>query len=131
MLIGMGLSPFMRFDAALIALLASLALMFYGHLRLQIDRTWTVAHHVVGPTELRLLIGIGFLLFLSGDLPTIATPVGTLTIFDCIAGLVFVAAGATIIRQFAQDRAILSRLEPARRKVPREEVMTTVVAGGK
>lgn len=131
MLIGMGLSPFMRLDAGLIALLASLALMFYGHLRLQIDRTWTVAHHVVGPTELRLLIAVGFLLFLAGAMPTVASPIGTLSIFDCVAGVVFVAAGLTIFRQFAQDRAVLSRLEPARLKVPKEEVMTTIIAGGK
>ncbi len=50
-LFGARTSSLMRFDMALLALLGSLAIMFYGHLKLQFYRTWQVSHHGIGPTE--------------------------------------------------------------------------------
>lgn len=130
MLFGLGLSPLMRFDTALLALLGSLAIMFYGHLKLQFARSWQVSHYGVGPTELRIVIASGLVLAAVVGLPVVNTPVGVLSLFDVVASLVFVAAVGCILTMFWDDRAKLAVIDPPRGGVPPEVIMTTLESGG-
>lgn len=127
MLIGLGLSPLMRFDIALLALLGSLATMFYGHLKLQFARTWQVSQYGVGPTELRIVIGVGLVWAMVGSLPQLELPFATLSLFDVVGFLVFVAAIVCILGMFVKDRATLALIDPPRGGVPKEVVMQRVL----
>lgn len=120
MLIGMGLSPLMQLDTALLALLASLLVMFYGHLKLPFTRTWEVSQHGIGPTEFRILIGAGMALVVVAGVPALTTPVGVVTLFDAVAVLVFVAAVASVLLMFVSDRAKLAAIDPPRHTAPAE-----------
>lgn len=126
MLIGLGLSPLMQLDTALLALLGSLAVMFYGHLKLQFSRTWQVSHHGVGPTEFRILIAGGLVLASMGSVPEILTPVGIVTLFDAVAVIVFLAAVLSIGFMFIADRAILAEIDPPRHRAPQEVIVRPI-----
>ncbi len=130
MLIGLGLSPHMDLSAALLALLGSLAIMFYGHLKLQFARTWQVSHYGVGPTELRIVIAAGFLMAVLVGVPSIATPFGTATLFDAVGVLVFIAAIACILVMFVSDRRTLAEIDPPRYRVPAEVTMREIEPAG-
>lgn len=109
---GLGLSPVMRLDTAMLAMLASLLTMFYGHLRLPFDRSWQVAQHAMGPSELRILIGIGLLVGGLVGVPSIVTRIGPLTIFDLIGTIAFVAGLWGIAVRFVQDRRRFAAMDP-------------------
>lgn len=131
MLFGLGLSPLMRFDTALLALLGSLAIMFYGHLKLQFARSWQVSHYGVGPTELRIVIACGLVLAAVAGIPSFDTPAGTLSLFDVVAVLIFAAAIGCILIMFWTDRAKLALIDPPRGGVPAEVIMTNLESVGK
>ncbi|MGE0769555.1 MAG: CDP-alcohol phosphatidyltransferase family protein [Hyphomicrobiaceae bacterium] len=119
-LIGMGLSPLMQLETALLALLGSLLTMFYGHLSLPFKNSWQVSHYGVGPTELRVLIAAGMILVMLADVPTVTTAFGPVTIFDAVGFLVFLAAIACVLIMFKADRAKLARIDPPRGRPPAE-----------
>lgn len=126
MLFGLGLSPLMRFDFALLALLGSLVIMFYGHLKLQFTRSWQVSHHGVGPTELRLLIAAGFVWAMLAPLPRLEFASVSLGVFDVVALLVFIGALVSIGLMFVADRAKLSVIDPPRGRVPVEVLVAPI-----
>jgi len=129
MLIGMGLSPLMQFHTALLALLGSLLVMFYGHLRLPFTRTWQVSHNGIGPTELRLVIIAGLLIVIIGGIPALQTPFGEITLFDAGAILVFVGAVASVLTMFRTDRAKWASIDgPRDNHEPEEVVMISLPA---
>ena len=128
MLIGMGLSPLMHLDTALLALLASLLVMFYGHLKLPFTRTWEVSQHGLGPTEFRMLIAAGMALVMAVGVPSLTTPVGTFTLFDAVATMIFAAAVACVLMMFVKDRAQLAAIDPPRHKAPPEVAVVPLPA---
>lgn len=131
MLIGLGLSPLMRLDTALLALLGSLATMFYGHLKLQFSRTWQVSHHGVGPTELRIVIAIGFLAAIFGvETPGLPISGAVFTIFDFVGTLVFAGTMVVIAMMFATDRAKLALIDPPRSVIPPEVIVKPLKISG-
>ena len=103
-LVGLGLSPLMRLDTALLSMLASLLTMFYGHLRLPFDRTWMVSQHAMGPTELRILIGFGLLVGALFGIPSLETRIGVLSVFDAVGVVAFVGGLFGIAVRFREDR---------------------------
>lgn len=115
---GLGLSPVMRLDTAMLALLASLLTMFYGHLRLPFDRSWQVAQHAVGPTELRILMGTGLLIGGLYCVPSIVTRIGTLTLFDLIGTIAFGAGLWGIAVRFVVDRPRFAAMDPGAGAAP-------------
>lgn len=126
MLFGLGLSPLMRFDVALMALLGSLLIMFYGHLKLQFSRSWQVSHHGVGPTELRLLIAAGLIWAMLAPLPSIELGATSLSLFDVVAIAVFIGALMAIGLMFIGDRTKLSVIDPPRGGIPAEVRVTPI-----
>lgn len=126
-LFGLGLSPIMRFDVALLALLGSLAIMFYGHLKLQFSRTWQVSHYGVGPTELRLLMAGGLLLaVVNNGIPGIESPIGFLSVFDVVGFLVFLGSIYCVVLMFITDRAKIAAIDPPRDRIPAEVIVTPI-----
>jgi archaetidylinositol phosphate synthase len=88
--VGLGLSPFLRFDLALLALVAYMLLSIYVYLVTYVNGVFRISYARLGPTEVRV-IGIlaNTAVFFSGN-PTITLPWLTLTFYDVIGVIVLV-----------------------------------------
>lgn len=85
-LAGLGLTPFMRLDIALLALAGYLLLSVHAFLAAKVVGELRLSYLAAGPTELRLvLIGLTLAMFAFGAVPI--TTLGV-TIFDVIVGSV-------------------------------------------
>lgn len=122
--VGLGLSPFMRFDVAMLALVGYLALSFYTMVKLQVARTMQLSYHGMGPTETRILIGAGLVLVACWDVPRLETVPGGFGLFDVVGCVLFLFAMVTVAHAFFRDARLLAVIDPARKApVPDEVVM--------
>lgn len=124
--LGLGLSPFMRLDIALLALLGYLILSTYTYVKLHVTRSLQLTYFGVGPTEVRVLIGAGLVLAALIELPSIATPVGHLGLFDAVGLLIFVFALLSGCAMFVRDARQLALVDPIRRVIPDEIPMVEI-----
>lgn len=101
--LGLGLSPYVRFDLAAAALIAYMLLSVLVYLRTCVKGEFTISYGRLGPTEARLIaIGANTLVFLIGN-PRLRLFSLDLTVYDwivaAITGLIGVIALLTTIRQ--------------------------------
>ncbi len=83
--IGLGLSPFLRFDLALLALVSYLLASIYVYLTTYVNGVFRISYSGIGPTEMRLIaIAANTVVFFSGN-PTINLSVTTMTLYDLVA----------------------------------------------
>jgi len=88
--LGLGLSPFLRFDLALIALVCYLLASVYVYLNTYVNGIFRISYAGISPTEMRLLaIVINTVIYFSGN-PPIVLPQITITLFDLIMIFVIV-----------------------------------------
>ena len=111
-MIGLGLSPSLRFDVVCLALVGYLTLTILTLVKLHVFRVMQITYNGIGPTEIRILIGLGILIALLITPPVFATPVGRISVFDAMALLVVVFAFATGIMAFFRDVKHLAELDP-------------------
>ncbi len=82
--IGLGLSPFLRFDLALLALITYMLATIYVYLTTYVNGVFRISYSGLGPTEMRMIaIGANTLVFFTSN-PNITLPFITLTLFDLI-----------------------------------------------
>ena len=102
---GIGFSPYVRFDAALLALTGYLLLAIHAFLSAKVLNEIKLSYSAFGPTELRLVL-IAVTLAMMGMGPG-STLIGDLTGFDLLFGV----SGVTMILMFvAQTLATARRL---------------------
>jgi len=128
LVLGLGLSPLMRLDIALLALVGYLGLSTYTYIKLHVTRSMQLSYFGVGPTEVRLLIGTGLVVAAVVDLPSAVTPWGTFGLFDAVGLLLFAFALASGIAMFVRDTRQLALIDPIRRVVPAEVLMIPIDA---
>jgi archaetidylinositol phosphate synthase len=88
--LGLGLSPFLRFDLALLALIAYMLLSIYVYLVTYVNGVFRISYAKLGPTEVRVIgIAANTIVFFYGN-PTVALPWITLTLYDVIGIFVLV-----------------------------------------
>ena len=126
LVLGLGLSPLMRFDIALLALLGYLALSTYTYIKLHVTRSLQLTYFGIGPTEVRVLIGIGLGLAMAVELPWIATAVGRLGLFDAVGLILFAFAMMSGLAMFVRDARQLARIDPPRQVAPTEIRVTGI-----
>ncbi len=89
-LLGLGLTPYIKFEVACLALIGYLLLSVLVYIRTYVDGVFQISYGKIGPTEVRvLLIIINTLLFFFGN-PVIELPFGAAGIFDLVVGAVAV-----------------------------------------
>lgn len=111
--IGLGLSPFVRFDLALLALIGYLMVSVYVYLVTYVNGVFRISYAGLGPTEMRLLAIIAntAVYFLPGATITLpamqflsSTPLGvpiSLTIYDLVMlGVILLAVGVFSINSW-------------------------------
>lgn len=127
--IGLGASPFMRFDIVCLALIGYLILMVVTLVRLHVFRVMQIAYNGVGPTEIRVLIAAGIILAFEFATPSIRSPFGLINFFDAVALFVLCFALVTAIATFFRDLSALASQDPIRDGVcsGQEEYSTTAL----
>lgn len=102
-LAGMGLSPYVRLDAALFALTGYLILFIHAVLAVRVLGELKLSYMAAGPTELRLaLIALTLAMLMLGGQPGMFAPISG---FDVAIG----AAGALLILLFIYQTVMVAR----------------------
>ncbi|MFA7586406.1 MAG: CDP-alcohol phosphatidyltransferase family protein [Novosphingobium sp.] len=112
--VGIGLSPYVLLEVALIALVGYLLLSIHAFLLVRVLGEMKLSYAFAGPTELRLiLIGLTLAMIVAGSDPVLF---GTLTWFDFIVGSI----GGMLIMFFIVQTALTARRlageDPVRRQ---------------
>lgn len=86
--LGLGLSPYVSFNVAAMALIGYLLMSVFVYVRTFVDGVFQISYAKFGPTELRVIIVIlNALMFFFGA-PKIALSFGTFTIYDGLVGII-------------------------------------------
>jgi archaetidylinositol phosphate synthase len=85
---GLGLSPYVRFEIACLALIGYLVMSVFVYIRTYVEGVFKISYGRFGPTEVRLIaIMANAIIYFLGNL-TVALPFGVLSIYDLIAAIV-------------------------------------------
>jgi phosphatidylglycerophosphate synthase len=86
--IGLGLSPYVRFEIACLALIGYLLLSVLTYVRTCVDGVFKISYTKLGPTEMRVItIMANTLIFFIGN-PTFQLPFGATTVYDVIVAVI-------------------------------------------
>jgi len=104
--LAIGLSPFMRFEIACLALVGYLLMSVLVFVRTCVTGEFRISYGKLGPTEVRVIaVSVNTLIFFWGN-PVWDTAIGGMTIFDfvgaAVAALLFLIFISSTLRQAAQ-----------------------------
>ena len=85
---GLGLSPYVRFEIACLALVSYLLMSVLVHIRTYVDGVFKISYGKFGPTEVRLIVIIANTVIYFVGNPVITLWFGAISIYDLIAGIV-------------------------------------------
>ena len=109
--LGLGLSSYIRFDIASLALIGYLLMSVLVYVRTAVTGEFRISYGRLGPTEVRVIaILANTLIFFFGN-PEIGAPLGRLTIFDLVAALIAGILFMIFIFSTLQEARGLARLE--------------------
>jgi len=125
--IGLGLSPFMRFDVAMMALVAFLLVTIYVYLTTAVNGVFTISYAGLGPTETRVLAVLANTVFFFVDIPSLRVFGYEVTFLEIVAGIVGIGCGAIFIIASVRTARGLSHADRAalREKLSRGKVGRT------
>lgn len=86
--IGLGISPFVRFDLALMALIVYMLLSIFVYLGTYVNGVFRISYAGLGPTETRILAIVANTIVFFTDNPMVALPFATVTLYDVLVGLI-------------------------------------------
>lgn len=128
--LGLGLSPLMRFDIATLALVGYLALSVYTFVKLHVTRNMQLSYFGVGPTEIRVLIGAGLVCGALFGVVHFDSPMGVMTPIDAFALLLVAFAMVSAAGMFVRDARQLALIDPALTTPPTEVRMIEITRSG-
>jgi archaetidylinositol phosphate synthase len=85
---GLGLSPYVKFEIACLALISYLLMSVLVYIRTYVDGVFKISYGRFGPTEVRLIIIIANTVIYFVGNPVIRLWFGAISIYDLIAGIV-------------------------------------------
>jgi len=85
---GLGLSPYVRFEIACLALISYLLMSVLVYIRTYVDGVFKISYGKFGPTEVRLIVIIANTVIYFVGNPVITLWFGAISIYDLIAGIV-------------------------------------------
>jgi archaetidylinositol phosphate synthase len=114
-ILGMGLSPFIRFEVACLTLVAYLMVSVFAFIRTIASGTLQIAYGGVGPTEARVLVlGMNTVMFFTHPTPVV-TLWAPLTVFDLIMLAGFVGGIVSLMVGFVIEARRLGAEDPLRK----------------
>ncbi len=116
--VGIGLTPYVELEAALIALAGYLLLSIHAFLSVRVMGELRLSYFNLGPTELRLiLIALTLAMYVIGPAKVIVGALGGFDLF--VAGVGLLMIGLFVVQTAAKAR-MLARQEPARKSATQE-----------
>ncbi len=110
--VGIGLTPYIELEAALIALAGYLLLSIHAFLSVRVLGELRLSYLNLGPTELRLiLVALTLAMYFVGPTRVV---IGALTPFDLFVGGVGIVMIVMFVVLTAQKARMLARMEPPR-----------------
>ncbi|MBN1146198.1 MAG: CDP-alcohol phosphatidyltransferase family protein [Anaerolineales bacterium] len=110
--LGLGMSPYMRFDLACLALIGYLLLSIMVYISIYVLDEFKLSYGKLGPTEARLIaICANTVIFFIGN-PTATLLSWTLTVYEWIGIAVILLLVVIVISGTIRQVRILSRLDP-------------------
>ena len=137
--VGLGLSPYLRFDLALLALISYLMASIYVYLTTYVAGIFRISYGQLGPTELRLIaIATNIAVYFTGNpslhIPQIGIlanlPLGlnTMTLFDLVIAIItliitglFISSSITTGMQLSREDRIAARDRRLKERAQRSE----------
>ena len=94
-LMGLGLSPYIRFDIACMILIGYFLMSIYVYVSTYVSDLFKISYGKIGPTEMRIMAMILNIVVYFAGTPTIKLPFGKICIYDICAAIV--AAGLILL----------------------------------
>jgi phosphatidylglycerophosphate synthase len=114
--LGLGLSPYVRFDLACLALIGYLLLSVLVYVRTCVKGEFVISYGKLGPTEVRLIIiAANILVFIIGN-PTLTLGSLTLSIYDWLVILILFIMYTIAILTTATQARQLAKLDAEQKK---------------
>lgn len=110
--IGMGISPYIKFNLALLGLTSYLLLSIFIYLDTLVTGTFQISFAGLGPTEARLIIFFANVLMLILGNVTFSLPFGVFTLFDVIMIVLTVMMLTFFVVMTIKRLRYLAKLEP-------------------
>ena len=111
--IGLGLSPYMRFDIAMYAIMGYFLLTVHTYINAYLRDRFKFAYGKIGPTEVRLIVIIAnTVLFFMGKNPALNIFSVSITLFDLIGVIVGTAFVGGFIYAFFKEKKVLNKMDP-------------------
>jgi phosphatidylglycerophosphate synthase len=95
--LGLGVSPYARFDIACLGLIGYLMLSVYVYVRTAVDGVFKLSYGGVGPTELRIIVVLANTAIFFWGNPTFAVLGQTLSVLDAVLAFVAVALASVFV----------------------------------
>lgn len=109
--IGLGLSPYVSFNVACLALIGYLLMSVLVYIRTYIEGVFQLSYGRFGPTEVRvILILLNTVMFVVG-IPNIELPLGLTTIYDIPISIIAAILGILFVTGSIKNAIALSKLE--------------------
>lgn len=112
--VGIGLSPFVRIEVALLLVVAYLALSINVYLETAVFGVFKLSYGRIGPTEARLIIIALNLLLLLSDTMGWSAVEEVAALSNTVALLIALAMGGMLVARFITNLNQLARLEPVK-----------------
>lgn len=118
--LGLGLSPFVRFDLAAVALIGYLLLSVLVYVRTCVKGEFVISYGKLGPTEVRLIVmAANTLIYFAGN-PSLTFFSLSLTIFDWVVVAIILLIYSIAIGTTVTQARLLAKMEAERREHPSE-----------
>jgi archaetidylinositol phosphate synthase len=114
--LGLGLSPYVRFDLAALALIGYLLLSVLVYVRTCVKGEFVISYGKLGPTEIRLLAMMANVLIYFIGNPTVQISTLTLTVYDWLVSLVILILFSIAITTTWTQARLLARADEERRE---------------
>lgn len=109
--IGLGLSPYVRFDIACLALIGYLLMSTLVYIRTYIDGVFKISYGRLGPTEVRVILSTLTLLMFFANVKTFSIGAGVFSIYDICVGAIAALLVIIYIGSSVQQAKTLACLE--------------------
>jgi phosphatidylglycerophosphate synthase len=113
--LGLGLSPYVSFAVAAMALVGYLLMSVYVYVTTYVRGVFKISYGKVGPTEVRVIIIIANAVLYFVGIPTISTAFGTVIVYDLLFGLLAAALIVVFIVSTIREARELAVEDPGRR----------------
>jgi phosphatidylglycerophosphate synthase len=114
--LGIGLSPYVRFDFACLALIGYLLFSILVYIMTYVKGVFRISYLKLGPTEMRVIAIIAnAVVFFSGN-PQISLPFGTFTLYDMLAGFIAILLTCGFVVVMLMQASELSKQDVANRE---------------